>query len=81
MQKPKVQEVMNEAMLSAVVDVLNTLRNNNVDNAFLRETKAIHGNTTFADLPSTVRASLIHSSNVAIVKLGAAGYSVKDIIK
>lgn len=70
------KECMKDAMLAALVETLGALRKENVDNALIREVKAIHGNTTFNDLPECARTALHNSVDAAFARLSTEGYVV-----
>jgi hypothetical protein len=71
-------DVMQEAMLAAVVDAIVALRtaSRGVQNTLLRDLAAIHANTTFADLPAPVQSAIIASVRSGFNRLLKEGYSV-----
>lgn len=71
-------DVMQEIIYSAVVDSLLTLRtaSKGVPNALLRDINAVHPNTTFADLPADLQATITASVRAAFTRLLKEGYSV-----
>jgi len=71
-------EVMEHVLVAAVLDALGALRaaSGGMPNALLRDLQAIHANTTFADLPKEVRASVQASVRAAFRELQKEGYAV-----
>jgi hypothetical protein len=73
-------DVMQEAMLAAVVDAIAALKDSSrgVPNTLLRDLNAIHANTTFADLPPVLQASIVASVRAGFQRLLKEGYSVSS---
>lgn len=71
-------EVMQEAMLAAVVDAIVALKeaSKGVPNTLLRDLNAIHANTAFADLPPAVQAAVSTSVRAGFHRLLREGYNV-----
>lgn len=71
-------EVMEHVLVAAVLDALAALRagSGGMPNALLRDLQAIHANTTFADLPKPVQASVQASVRAAFRELQKEGYAV-----
>ena len=71
-------DVMQEAIVAAVLDSLAALKtaSKGLPNNLLRDLNAIHGNTTFADLPKELQASIHASVRAAFTRLLKEGYSV-----
>jgi len=73
-------EVMQEILFSAILDSLASLKaaSKGVPNIMLRDLNAIHANTTFADLPKELQASITSSVRAAFTRLLKEGYSVSS---
>lgn len=71
-------DVMQEAMLVAVVDAIVALKHasKGVPNTMLRDLNAIHVNTTFADLPAPLQSAIIASVRSGFNRLLKEGYSI-----
>jgi hypothetical protein len=71
-------EVMQDVVYAAVIDAILALKDasKGLPNNLLRDLNAIHANTTFADLPPGLQASLGASVRAAFTKLLKEGYSV-----
>lgn len=71
-------DVMQEVIFSAVLDSLAALKtaSKGLPNNLLRDLNAIHANTTFADLPPELQASITASVRWAFTRLLKEGYSV-----
>ena len=71
-------EVMQSVILSAVIDALEAMKaaSGGVPNNMLRDLQSVHRNTTFADLPKEVQASITASVRSAFTRLLKEGYSV-----
>ena len=71
-------DVMQEIIFSAILDSIAALKtaSKGLPNTLLRDINAIHGNITFADLPSEVQASITASVRAAFTRLLKEGYSV-----
>jgi hypothetical protein len=71
-------EVMQDLLYAAVVDAIVALKDSSkgVPNNLLRDLNALHANTTFADLPPALQASLNASVRAAFTRLLREGYSV-----
>jgi hypothetical protein len=71
-------EVMQDLLYAAVVDAIVALKDSSkgVPNNLLRDLSALHANTTFADLPPALQASLNASVRAAFTRLLREGYSV-----
>jgi hypothetical protein len=71
-------DVMQEIIYSALVDGLLALKDasKGVPNALLRDLNAVHPNTTFADLPKELQASITASVRTAFTRLLKEGYAV-----
>ena len=71
-------DVMQEVVVSSVIDAVMALKasSKGVPNTLLRDLNAIHANTTFADLPAELQASLTASVRSAFTRLLKEGYSV-----
>jgi hypothetical protein len=71
-------EVMQDLLYAAVVDAIVALKDSSkgVPNNLLRDLNALHANTTFADLPPALQASLNASVRAAFTRLLKEGYSV-----
>jgi hypothetical protein len=69
---------MQEIIFAAVVDSLDTLKSasKGVPNTLLRDIGAIHTNSTFADLPKELQATITASVRGAFNRLLKEGYSV-----
>jgi hypothetical protein len=71
-------EVMQDVLYAAVIDAVVALKDasKGLPNNLLRDLNAIHANTTFADLPPGLQASVQASVRAAFTKLLREGYSV-----
>src|SRR5436305_1446093 len=71
-------DVMQEIIFSAVLDSIEALKaaSKGLPNTLVRDLSALHANTTFADLPREVQASLSASVRAAFTRLLKEGYSV-----
>ena len=68
--------IIRDVMLDNLAKSLSGMLRNNVDNAFIREAKAIHGNTGFNDLPDYLQRVINESTDQAFLKLHAQGFKV-----
>lgn len=73
-------DVMQEIIFSAVIDSITALKagSKGLPNTLLRDLNAIHANTTFADLPKDLQASIGASVRAAFARLLKEGYSVSS---
>ena len=71
-------DLMQEIVFSSLIDAVSALRtaSKGVPNAMLRDIQAIGPNTTFADLPKELQASIGESVRQAFNRLLKEGYSV-----
>ena len=71
-------DLMQEIVFSSLIDAVGALRtaSKGVPNAMLRDVQAIGPNTTFADLPKELQASIGESVRQAFNRLLKEGYSV-----
>ncbi|HLL59316.1 MAG TPA: hypothetical protein VK391_05435 [Allosphingosinicella sp.] len=71
-------DVMQEIIFAAVVDSLDALKSasKGLPNNLLRDINAIHTNSTFADLPKELQATITASVRGAFNRLLKEGYSV-----
>ena len=71
-------DVMQEIIFSAALDSIAALKtaSKGLPNTLLRDLNAIHANTTFADLPKELQASITASVRTAFTQLLKEGYSV-----
>jgi hypothetical protein len=71
-------DVMQEILFSAVLDSIAALKtaSKGLPNNLVRDIGALHANTTFADLPAEVQASINASVRAAFTRLLKEGYSV-----
>ena len=71
-------DLMQEIIFSSLIDAVAALRtaSKGVPNAMLRDVQAIGPNTTFADLPKELQASIGESVRAAFNRLLKEGYSV-----
>jgi hypothetical protein len=71
-------DVMQEAMLAAVVDAIIALKDasKGVPNTLLRDLNAIHANTSFADLPPVLQSAIAASVRSGFNRFLKEGYSV-----
>jgi hypothetical protein len=71
-------DVMQEIIFSAVLDSIAALKaaSKGLPNNLIRDIGALHANTTFADLPPEVQASIAASVRAAFTRLLKEGYSV-----
>lgn len=73
-------DVMQEILFSAILDSLAALKaaSKGVPNNMLRDLNALHANTTFADLPKELQASIASSVRAAFTRLLREGYAVSS---
>ena len=73
-------DLMQEIIFSAVIDSLGALKaaSKGLPNNLLRDLNAIHANTTFADLPPELQASITSSVRAGFTRLLKEGYSVSS---
>ena len=73
-------DVMQEIIFSAVIDSIVALKaaSKGVPNTLLRDLNAIHANTTFADLPKDLQATVTGSVRAAFTRLLKEGYTVSS---
>jgi hypothetical protein len=71
-------DLMQEIIFSSLVEAVGALRaaSKGVPNAMLRDVQAIGPNSTFADLPKELQASIGESVRAAFNRLLKEGYSV-----
>ncbi|HEY1605955.1 MAG TPA: hypothetical protein VGF77_10200 [Allosphingosinicella sp.] len=71
-------DVMQEIIFSAVLDAIAALKtaSKGLPNNMVRDIGALHANTTFADLPPEMQASITASVRAAFTRLLKEGYSV-----
>ena len=71
-------EIMQEIMAAAMLDAIGALKaaSKGLPNTLLRDINAIHANTTLADLPPEVQASIAGSVRAAFTRLLKEGYAV-----
>jgi hypothetical protein len=71
-------DVMQDIIYAAVIDGVVALKaaSGGLPNNLLRELNAIHANTTLADLPADLQASIQTSVRAAFTRLLKEGYSV-----
>jgi len=71
-------DVMQEIIFAAVVDSLDALKSasKGLPNNLLRDINAIHTNSTFADLPKELQATITATVRGAFNRLLKEGYSV-----
>lgn len=71
-------DVMQEAMLAAVVDAIIALKDasKGMPNTLLRDLNAIHANTGFADLPPALQSAIAASVRSGFNRFLKEGYSV-----
>jgi hypothetical protein len=76
--KKSATEVMQEIVVSAVIDSIMALKaaSKGLPNNLLRDLNAIHANTTSADLPPELQAAITASVRAAFARLLKEGYSV-----
>jgi hypothetical protein len=76
--KKSATEVMQDVLYAAVIDGIVALKaaSKGLPNNLLRDLNAIHANTTQADLPPDLQASIAASVRSAFTKLLKEGYSV-----
>jgi hypothetical protein len=74
-------EVMHEVVFAAIVDSVAAFKaaSNGVPNTLLRDLNAVHANTTFADLPKELQATIDKSVRAAFTRLLKEGYSVAAV--
>jgi hypothetical protein len=73
-------DVMQEIVFSAIIDGIMALKasSKGVPNTLLRDLNALHANTTFADLPPELQASVTANVRAAFTRLLKEGYSVSS---
>ena len=73
-------DVMQEVIYAAVIDSIVALKaaSKGLPNTLLRDLNAVHGNTTFADLPKELQDSISASVRAAFTRLLREGYSVSS---
>lgn len=73
-------DVMQEVIFSAVLDAIGALKaaSQGLPNTLLRELNAVHANTTLADLPKELQASINASVRAAFTRLLKEGYSISN---
>ena len=73
-------DVMQDVIVATVLDSFAALKtaSKGLPNNLLRDLNAIHANTTFADLPSELQASINASVRAAFTRLLKEGYSVSS---
>ncbi len=73
-------DVMQDILYAAVIDGIVALKaaSKGLPNTLLRDLNAIHGNTTYADLPAELQASVAASVRSAFTRLLKEGYSVSS---
>ncbi|HEX8443689.1 MAG TPA: hypothetical protein VF631_08585 [Allosphingosinicella sp.] len=71
-------DVMQDILFAAVIDGVVALKaaSKGLPNTLLRDLNAIHANTTLADLPPELQASIQASLRAAFTRLLKEGYSV-----
>ena len=71
-------DVMQEILISNALDSIMALKaaSKGLPNNLLRDLNAIHANTTFADLPPEVQATITAGVRAAFTRLLKEGYSV-----
>jgi hypothetical protein len=71
-------EVMHEVLFAAVVDSVAAFKaaSNGVPNTLLRDLNSVHANTTFADLPKELQATIDKSVRAAFTRLLKEGYLI-----
>jgi hypothetical protein len=71
-------EVMQDILIAATLEAIGALKaaSKGLPNTLLRDLNAIHANTTFADLPPEVQASITASVRTAFTRLLREGYSI-----
>jgi hypothetical protein len=71
-------EVMHDIVFATVVDSIVALKaaSNGVPNTLLRDLNAVHANTTFADLPKELQATIDKSVRAAFTRLLKEGFLV-----
>jgi hypothetical protein len=71
-------DVMQEVLAATVLDAIAALKaaSGGLPNNLLRDINAIHANTTFADLPKELQASVVANVRSAFTRLLKEGYSV-----
>jgi hypothetical protein len=73
-------DVMQEIVFSAVIDSIDALKraSKGMPNTLLRDVNALHANSTFADLPKELQATITASVRAAFNRLLKEGYSVSQ---
>lgn len=71
-------DLMQDILFAAVLDSVAAFKtaSKGLPNNLLRDLNALHGNTTFTDLPAEVQAAIIASVRAGFNKLLKEGYSV-----
>jgi hypothetical protein len=71
-------DLMQEIIVSSLIDAVEALRSasKGVPNAMLRDVQAIGRNTSFADMPKELQASITESVRAAFNRMLKDGYSV-----
>ncbi|MDB5699030.1 MAG: hypothetical protein JWN69_1834 [Alphaproteobacteria bacterium] len=71
-------QVMQEILFSAVVDAIVAVKkaSQGLPNALLRDLGTVHANTTFADLPPSLRAAISDAVKMTFGRLLQEGYEV-----
>ncbi len=71
-------DLMQEIIFSAVIDSIDALKSasKGMPNTLLRDVNALHANSTFADLPKELQATISASVRGAFNRLLKEGYSV-----
>jgi len=71
-------ELMQEILFAAVTDAVGALKSasRGMPNTLLRDINAIHANSTFADLPPELQATITASVRTAFNRLLKEGYSI-----
>jgi hypothetical protein len=74
-------DVMQEIVFSAVIDSILALKSasKGMPNTLLRDLNAVHANTTFADLPKELQATIAASVRAAFTRLLKEGYAVSNV--
>lgn len=78
--KSSATDIMQEILFSAVMDAVAALKtaSKGMPNSLLRDLGAMGPNTTFADLPKEVQASITATVRTAFNRLLKEGYSIAD---
>jgi hypothetical protein len=74
-------DVMHDIIVSAVIESIMALKtaSKGLPNTLLRDLNAIHANTTFADLPKELQATIGEAVRSAFTQLHKEGYSVSGV--